>query len=94
MSFAASPSRQRNWDARAAANFVCGGAGGGLIVFAALADVSTGVSGLALALSLLAGLALVGTGLLCVWHELGRPLLSVTANAPAAHAASPSATIP
>jgi phenylacetyl-CoA:acceptor oxidoreductase subunit 2 len=70
MSFAASPSRQRNWDARAAANFVFGGAGGGLIVFAVVA----GVSGLALALPLLAGLALIGAGLLCVWHELGRPL--------------------
>jgi len=67
---AASPSRQRNWDARAAANFVCGGVGAGLIVFAALA----GVSGLSLAVPLLAGLALIGTGLLCVWHELGRPL--------------------
>jgi phenylacetyl-CoA:acceptor oxidoreductase subunit 2 len=73
VSFAASPSRQRNWDARAAANFVCGGAGGGLIVFAVVAVVA-GVSRLALALPLLAGLALIGTGLLCVWHELGRPL--------------------
>ena len=70
MSFAASPSRQRNWDARAAANFVCGGAGAGLIVFAVLA----GASAPALAVALLAGLALIGTGLLCVWHELGRPL--------------------
>ena len=70
MSFTASPSRQCNWDARAAANFVCGGAGGGLIVFAVVA----GVSGLAFALPMLAGLALIGAGLLCVWHELGRPL--------------------
>ncbi|HKU86648.1 MAG TPA: phenylacetyl-CoA:acceptor oxidoreductase [Casimicrobiaceae bacterium] len=69
MSFAAAPSRQRNWDARAAANFVCGGAGSGLIVFAVVA----GESRAALALPLLAGLALIGTGLLCVWHELGRP---------------------
>ena len=64
------PSRQRNWDARAAANFVCGGAGAGLVVFAAVA----GVPGVPLAVALLAGLALIGTGLLCVWHELGRPL--------------------
>jgi phenylacetyl-CoA:acceptor oxidoreductase subunit 2 len=70
VSFTASPSRQCNWDARAAANFVCGGAGGGLIVFAVVA----GVSGLAFALPMLAGLALIGAGLLCVWHELGRPL--------------------
>jgi phenylacetyl-CoA:acceptor oxidoreductase subunit 2 len=70
VSFTASPSRQRNWDARAAANFVCGGAGAGLIVFAALA----GASGLPRTETLLAGLALIGAGLLCVWHELGRPL--------------------
>jgi phenylacetyl-CoA:acceptor oxidoreductase subunit 2 len=70
VSFTASPSRQCNWDARAAANFVCGGAGAGLIVFAALA----GASGLPLTVTLLAGLALIGAGLLCVWHELGRPL--------------------
>jgi phenylacetyl-CoA:acceptor oxidoreductase subunit 2 len=70
MSFGTTPSRQRNWDARAAANFVCGGAGSGLIVFAVVA----GESGLARAVTLLAGLALIGTGLLCVWHELGRPL--------------------
>jgi phenylacetyl-CoA:acceptor oxidoreductase subunit 2 len=62
--------QQKSWDARAAANFICGGAGAGLIVFAAL----SGVSGNVLALLVLAGLALVGTGLLCVWHELGRPL--------------------
>jgi phenylacetyl-CoA:acceptor oxidoreductase subunit 2 len=70
MTPATSPSRQRSWDARAAANFVCGGAGAGLIVFAALAAVSE----VTRAVTLLAGLALVGTGLLCVWHELGRPL--------------------
>ncbi|HEX6136408.1 MAG TPA: phenylacetyl-CoA:acceptor oxidoreductase [Casimicrobiaceae bacterium] len=62
--------QQRSWDARAAANFVCGGAGAGLIVLTAL----SGVRGNALALLVLCGLALVGTGLLCVWHELGRPL--------------------
>lgn len=60
---------QRAWDARAAANFVCGGAGAGLIVFAVAAD-TRGVAAQAL---LAAGLVLVGVGLLSVWHELGRP---------------------
>lgn len=64
------PSRQRSWDPRAAANFICGGAGAGLIVFTVL----SGARDAALTVSLLAGAALIGTGLLCVWHELGRPL--------------------
>ncbi len=67
------PWQQSNWDWRAAGNFVCGGAGAGLIVFAAL----SGAQGLALTALLLGGMALVGTGLLCVWLELGRPLRSL-----------------
>jgi phenylacetyl-CoA:acceptor oxidoreductase subunit 2 len=70
MSYGPNPWQQTNWDWRAAGNFVCGGAGGGLIVFAAL----SGAQGLALTVLLLGGMALVGTGLLCVWLELGRPL--------------------
>lgn len=70
MSFGPAPWQQTNWDWRAAGNFICGGAGGGLIVFAAL----SGAQGLALAVLLLGGLALVGTGLVCVWLEIGRPL--------------------
>jgi len=70
MSYGPDPWQQAHWDWRAAGNFVCGGAGGGLIVFAAL----SGAEGLALAVLLLGGVALVGTGLLCVWLELGRPL--------------------
>jgi phenylacetyl-CoA:acceptor oxidoreductase subunit 2 len=50
-------------------NFIAGGAGGGLIVVTALA----GTEGVARAVLVLAGLALIGTGLLAVWHELGRP---------------------
>ena len=61
---------QTQWDWRAAGNFICGGAGGGLILFA----VASGAQGWSLALLLLGGLALVGTGLLCVWLEIGRPL--------------------
>jgi phenylacetyl-CoA:acceptor oxidoreductase subunit 2 len=65
------PRPQRNWDWRAAANFICGGAGGGLLLWAAcaspaggdtLARVSTGLA-----------LLLVGFGLTCVWFEIGRP---------------------
>ena len=70
MSHGPAPWQQTQWDWRAAANFVCGGAGGGLIVVAALA----GAEGLVLAVLLLGGLALVGTGLVCVWLEIGRPL--------------------
>jgi phenylacetyl-CoA:acceptor oxidoreductase subunit 2 len=69
-SFGADPWQQSSWDWRAAGNFVCGGAGSGLIVFAALA----GANGPALAGLMLAGLALVGLGLFCVSLELGRPL--------------------
>jgi phenylacetyl-CoA:acceptor oxidoreductase 26-kDa subunit len=70
MTFGSSPVRQQSWDARAAANFMCGGAGAGLIVFAAL----SGERGQALTILMLAGVAWVGAGLLCVWHEIGRPL--------------------
>jgi phenylacetyl-CoA:acceptor oxidoreductase subunit 2 len=69
MSFGPNPWQQAHWDWRAAGNFICGGAGGGLIVFAALA----GVQGRLLSVLLLAALALIGLGLLCVWLEIGRP---------------------
>ena len=59
MSFGPDPWRQASWDGRAAANFICGGAGSGLVVFVALADVR----GTALALLLAAALALVALGL-------------------------------
>lgn len=70
MSFGPAPWQQTNWDWRAAGNFVCGGAGAGLIVLAALgAAVGPALTGI-----VLAGLALVGLGLFCVWLEIGRPL--------------------
>jgi phenylacetyl-CoA:acceptor oxidoreductase 26-kDa subunit len=56
---------QRHWDARAAANFILGGAGAGLIVFAPL----TGSR-----LQVLVGLALICVGLGAVWLEIGRKL--------------------
>ena len=58
---------QRHWDARAAANFVLGGAGSGLLVCVALADIRD-VRAVALAL------ALVALGLGAVWLEIGRKL--------------------
>jgi phenylacetyl-CoA:acceptor oxidoreductase subunit 2 len=70
VSFGPNPWQQKTWDWRAAGNFICGGAGSGLILFAAAA----GVRGFTAAALLLAGLALIGTGLACVWFELGRPL--------------------
>lgn len=70
MTYGPNPWRQTNWDWRAAGNFICGGAGGGLIALTVLA----GTQGAALTALLLAGVALVGLGLLCVWLEIGRPL--------------------
>jgi len=66
MSFGPDPWQQQSWDARAAANFMCGGAGSGLIVFAALAGGPRWLLPL--------GAALVALGLLSVFLEIGRPL--------------------
>jgi len=63
------PRQQKNWDARAAANFVCGGAGGGLLFATALASGR----GEDLRPLVVVALALVGIGLLAVWLEIGRP---------------------
>lgn len=60
---------QRHWDWRAAANFLFGGMGSGLILAAALVLPL----GPARAVSLPLGLALVALGLTCVWLEIGRP---------------------
>ncbi|MGB2818684.1 MAG: hypothetical protein WBC37_15845 [Burkholderiaceae bacterium] len=70
MSFGPKPWQQTSWDWRAAGNFIGGGAGTGLVMFTAV----SGVQGTVAAVLLLAGLALVGLGLTCVWAELGRPL--------------------
>ena len=64
------PWHQSNWDLRAAGNFVFGGAGTGVLVFAAIGHLFVA----AYVLPALIGLALVGAGLLCVWAEIGRPL--------------------
>jgi len=73
MSFGPNPWQQTNWDWRAAGNFMCGGAGASLVVFAVLARQS----GASFRLPLLAGLVLVGMGLTCVWFEIGRPLRAI-----------------
>ena len=56
---------QRNWDARAAANFMLGGAGAGLVACAPLTGNPYAT---------LAGLAMIAAGLGAVWLETGRKL--------------------
>ncbi len=63
------PRQQRNWDGRAAANFIAGGAGGALLLMAAVAGLGTEATRTAILL----GLVLIGCGLTCVWFEIGRP---------------------
>lgn len=69
MTYGPNPWQQTQWDWRAAGNIAGGGAGGGLIVFAALSVAQ----GPALTWLLLGGVALIGAGLSCVWLEIGRP---------------------
>lgn len=73
MSFGPNPWQQQSWDARAAGNFIGGGAGCGLLVFATLAGAGGSLRQALLVLALL----LVGAGLLCVWAEIGRPWRAV-----------------
>jgi phenylacetyl-CoA:acceptor oxidoreductase subunit 2 len=60
---------QRYWDLRAAANFIGGGTGTGLVVASGLGWLL----GLDVTIPLLAGLAFVGLGLSMVWLEIGKP---------------------
>lgn len=67
---AVEPELQSNWGRQAAANFSGGGAGAGLFLFTALAAYHNSqwlyrTGPLAL--------ALIATGLTCVWLEIGRP---------------------
>jgi phenylacetyl-CoA:acceptor oxidoreductase subunit 2 len=57
---------QRHWDARAAANFMLGGAGAGLMVALALVPAEPAWIGLSL--------GLIACGLAAVWLEIGRKL--------------------
>lgn len=66
MSYGPDPWQQTHWDWRAAGNFMGGGAGAGLVLLATLSGAP--------AAAVLAGLALIGAGLACVWLEIGRPL--------------------
>lgn len=70
MSFGPNPWHQTNWDFRAAFNFMFGGSGAGLLIVAAF----SGATGNALRAELLLGMALIGSGLISVWFEIGRPL--------------------
>ena len=63
------PWHQTNWDWRAAANFMCGGTGTGLMFFALFATDTSATYRLMACLAML----LVATGLTCVWLEIGRP---------------------
>ncbi len=62
--------RQPYWDWRAASNFMLGGSGAGVLVYAAVCGERV--------LGLL-GAALIGAGLLCVWFEIGRPWRALNA---------------
>ena len=64
------PWLQGHWDRRAAGNFMGGGAGAGLLVFLAAAQVIGDIGFFPLGLI---ALGLVGAGLLLVWLEIGRP---------------------
>ncbi len=68
------PWLQTSWDWRAAGNFICGGAGTGLLMARALFGGPTQASLWSPDWIVFLGLALVGLGLLCVWLEIGRPL--------------------
>jgi len=67
------PAHQQHWDWKAAGNFICGGIGTGLLLFAAGAASWNG-SGLDLAWP---ALALVALGLFLVLLKIGRPLRSI-----------------
>ena len=64
------PWLQQHWDWRAAANFICGGTGSGLLLATAVMSIG---GGMVRPLALLS-LAFVALGLFFVWLETGRPL--------------------
>ncbi len=68
--FGPNPWQQTSWDWRAAGNFICGGAGTGLLLITAVFATPAQTK---LVWLMVLGLALVGLGLLCVWLEIGRP---------------------
>ena len=64
------PWHQKHWDWKAAANFLCGGAGAGLFVLSAL----VGLNGTPVYGPGLAALVLIATGLGMLMFKIGRPL--------------------
>jgi phenylacetyl-CoA:acceptor oxidoreductase subunit 2 len=67
--FGPAPWLQTNWDARAALNFIAGGAGSALVAWAAFVATPPATQRFAMAL----GASLVALGLISVWAEIGRP---------------------
>jgi Fe-S-cluster-containing dehydrogenase component/DMSO reductase anchor subunit len=69
------PAHQQHWDWKAAANFICGGAGAGLFLLAAVTGPISSQGAFPLLGSL--ALAIVGVGLLLLLFKIGRPLRSL-----------------
>jgi phenylacetyl-CoA:acceptor oxidoreductase subunit 2 len=67
------PQPQSFWDDRAACNFIGGGTGAGLLVFAA----AGALAGQSYFLPGIVGLGFVAFGLMMVWLEIGRPLRAI-----------------
>lgn len=59
---------QSNWDTRAALNFICGGAGSGLLIVEPIVHPQPSPAASVVAL------VLIATGLTAVWLEIGKPL--------------------
>jgi phenylacetyl-CoA:acceptor oxidoreductase subunit 2 len=70
VSFGPKPWIQQHWDARAAANFMLGGAGAGLLVATALANPDGRAP-------VLIALGMIAAGLSAVWLEIGKKLRAI-----------------
>ncbi len=64
------PWHQKHWDWKASANFLCGGAGTGLLAFVGIA----GLAGASTVLPGLVALAFIALGLMLLIFKIGRPL--------------------
>ena len=73
MSFGPNPWQQLHWDERAAANFMLGGTGAGLLVAWAISSTVTPTW----QPYVLAAMACIGLGLGAVWLEIGRKLRAI-----------------
>ena len=70
MQWGANSRLQRFWDLRAACNFIGGGTGSSILMWAALGLLAAGIPYYPAAIP---GLALIGFGLFMVWLEIGKP---------------------